>query len=137
MRAVLDPNVIISAVLSPGGSPAQLLRLWVEGVYDLVCSPLLLEELSRALAYPKIAEFVDPEEADELTDLLRRGALMVDDPNTLPTVTSSDPGDNYLIALAEHSRSVLVSGDRDLLALSEEIPVYSPAGFLAWLQTLA
>ena len=134
MRAVLDSNVIISAVLSPGGSPAQLLRLWLEGAYDLVCSPLLLDELSRALAYPKLAKYIDADEADELIDLLRRGALLIDDPNTPPTVKSSDPGDDYLIALAQRSRSVLVSGDIDLLELSEQIPVYSPSAFVAQLQ---
>jgi putative PIN family toxin of toxin-antitoxin system len=137
LRAVLDPNVVISAALSPGGSPAQLLRLWLEGAYDLVCSSLLLDELSRALSYPKIARYVDADEADELTDLLRRGALLVEDPKTPPTVASSDPGDDYLIALAQHSRSVLVSGDRGLLDLSEHIPVYSSAAFLAFLRESA
>ena len=59
---------------------------------------------------------------------------MLDDPETPPDVVSSDSGDNYLIALAQWSRSVLVSGDRDLLELSEAIPVYSPKGFLSLLQ---
>ncbi|MCA1705276.1 MAG: PIN domain-containing protein, partial [Actinobacteria bacterium] len=52
MRAVLDPNVIISAVLSPGGAPARVMTAWLEGRYELVVSPLLLEELERALSYP-------------------------------------------------------------------------------------
>jgi putative PIN family toxin of toxin-antitoxin system len=134
LRAVLDPNVIISAVLSPRGSPAQILRLWLEGACDLVCSELLLDELSRALAYPKLAKHVDADEADELVDLLRRGGILVEDPKTLPDVASSDPDDDYLIALAQSSRSVLVSGDRDLLELSSQIPVYSPTAFLALIQ---
>ena len=137
MRAVLDVNVIISAALSPGGSPAQLLRLWLEGAYDLVYSPLLLDELSRALSYRKIAKYVGVDEAEELIDLVRRGAVMVEDPKSPPSVTSSDPGDDYLIALAQQSRSVLVSGDRDLQKLSEQIPVYSPSAFLAFLQESA
>ena len=98
-----------------------------------MCSPLLLDELSRALSYPKLAKYVAADEADELIEFLRRGAL-VEDPNTPPTVSSSDPGDDYLIALAQRSRSVLVSGDRDLLELSEQIPVYSPSAFLELLQ---
>ena len=134
MRAALDPNVIISAALSPGGSPAQLLRLWLEGAYDLICSPLLLDELSRALAYPKLAKHINADEAGELANLLRRGALLVEDPQTPPDVASSDPDDDYLIALAQISRSALVSGDRDLLELSEQIPVYSPAAFVSFIQ---
>lgn len=125
--------MIISATISPGGSPARAFRLWLEGAYELVCSPLLLDELARALNYPKLKKQIDANEADELLDLLKRGALLVDDPKTPPTVSSSDPDDNFLIALAELSRSVLVSGDRDLLELSKQIPVYSPRTFLSLL----
>ena len=131
MRAVLDPNVIISATLSPGGSPARVFRLWHEGGYELVCSPFLLEELAAALSYPKLSKHISASESEELLQLLRRGALMVDDPAIPPDVSSSDPKDDYLIALAGKSRSVLVSGDRDLLDLSDQIPVYSPTEFLA------
>jgi predicted nucleic acid-binding protein len=38
---------------------------------------------------------------------------------------SPDPDDDYLIALARSSHSVLVSVDGDLLGLSDQIPVYS------------
>jgi putative PIN family toxin of toxin-antitoxin system len=134
LRAVLDPNVIISAILSPGGSPAQILRLWLEGACDLVCSELLLAELSRALTYPKLAKHVDADEADELVDLLRRGGVLAEDPRTPPDVASSDPDDDYLIALAQSFSSILVSGDRDLLELSTQIPVYSPMACLALIQ---
>ena len=134
MKAVLDPNVIISAALSTGGSPARAFRLWLEGAYELVCSPLLLDELARALTYSKLKKHIDADEADELVDLLRRAALLVEDPSTPPTVSSSDPDDNYLVALAELSRSVLVSGDRDLLELSDQLPVFSPRAFLSLLQ---
>ena len=131
MRAVLGPNVIISATLSPGGSPARALCLWVEGGFELVCSPLLLDDLARALTYPKLSKHIGSDEADELIGVLGRGALMVDDPTIPPNISSPDPDDKYLIALAEKSRSVLVSGDRDLLELSGQIPVYSPTQFLA------
>ncbi len=109
-------------------------RLWFEGAFELVYSPLLLGELARALTYPKLRKHIDTNEADELLDLLRRGALMVEDPETQPGIPSSDPKDDYLIALAGKSRSVLVSGDGDLLELSEQIPVYSPREFLDLLQ---
>ena len=134
MRAVLDPNVIISATLSPRGSPARVLRLWVEGWYDLVCSPLLLDELERSLLRPKLQQHVQPDETAELLDHLRERSLMIADPQVLPDVLSRDPDDNYLIALASKSRSLLVSGDTDLLRLSDQIPVYSPAESLATLE---
>jgi uncharacterized protein len=130
MRAILDPNVIISALLSRDGTPAKVLRAWLEGRFELIVSALLLEELSRALAYPRIAERITAEETAELLDWLRREAPIVQDPEAPPGSRSEDPGDDYLVALAETERAVLISGDRHLLALSEELPVLSPREFL-------
>ena len=36
LRAVLDTNVIVSALLSPSGSPAKVFGLFLSGVLDLV-----------------------------------------------------------------------------------------------------
>jgi putative PIN family toxin of toxin-antitoxin system len=130
VRAILDPNVIISALLSRAGSPAKVLRAWLEGRFDLIVSPLLLEELRRALAYPKLAERISAEETKALMDWLGREALLADDPAEPPTSRSKDPGDDYLLALAEAERAVLVSGDRHLLALTEELPVLTVREFL-------
>jgi len=132
VRAVLDPNVIVSAALSRSGTPAKVLRAWLEGLYVLLVSPVLLGELERVLGYPKIASRVTRQEADELMDLLRRQAQSMEDPEGPPAVTSSDPDDDYLIALAEAARVVVVSGDAHLLSLVDQIPVYSPAAFLAF-----
>ena len=134
MRAVLDPNVIISATLSPGGTPGQVFRLWFEGAYELVVSAMLLDELARAFGYPKLRLRVPESDAEELLEILARSGMIVHDPDEAPDVRSPDPDDDYLIALAAESRSVLVSGDSDLLDLSGQIPVRSPAEFLAMLE---
>jgi putative PIN family toxin of toxin-antitoxin system len=133
MKAVLDPNVLISALLAPGGSPAKVLQAWIDGVYELVASELLLVELERALAYPKLRTRVTAQEGAELIELLRHEADVVEDPQAPPAVVSPDPGDNYLIALAAAASAVIVSGDAHLLGLAEQVPVYSPARFLALL----
>lgn len=133
MRAVLDPNVIISALLSPRGAPAQVLQAWLAGAFELVASPLLVEELERALAYPKIRKRISLAEAGDVVRLLRRSAYLSGDPTDPPGVRSKDPGDDYLIALAAEVRAVIVSGDRHLLRLSKRIPVQSPKEFLEFL----
>ena len=51
MRAVLDPNILIAALLSPGGAPAQIVSRWLGGEFELVVSEALLSALERALAY--------------------------------------------------------------------------------------
>lgn len=131
MRAVLDVNVLVAAILSPTGSSATVLRRWLEGAYDLVVSPKLLEELERTLGYRKIRERVTSEDAGELIELLRRNAEVRNDPTNEPPVRSDDPDDDYLISLAVDARAVLVSGDRHLLDLSDEFPIYALARFIA------
>jgi uncharacterized protein len=131
VRAVLDVNVLISALLAPDGPPARLLIAWRAGHFDLIVSPALLLELGRALAYPKLRKRIEPAEADAFVALLTRSADLVADPDIPPPITSVDPGDDYLIALAAAQNAVLVSGDRHLLDLSEVVPVRDPATLAA------
>jgi uncharacterized protein len=131
VRAVLDPNVIISGLLSRAGSPARVLRAWDEGQFELVVSPELLEELARALSYPKLRRHISEQDANAVMRWINASATSVADPESEPPVRSEDPGDDYLVALAWAERAVLVSGDTHLLDLSDEIPVYSPRRFLA------
>jgi predicted nucleic acid-binding protein len=54
MRAVLDTNVVASAVLIRRGNERRILDAWRRGAFDLVISPPLLEELGRVLSSPRI-----------------------------------------------------------------------------------
>ena len=126
--------MIISALLSPKGPPARTLRAWIEGAFELIVSSSLLAELERALAYPKLRKHITPAEAGRVIDLLRRAATLRPDPESSPSVRSPDPGDDYLIALAEAEDAILVSGDGHLLGLSKDLPIYRPAGFLQLLK---
>lgn len=130
MRCVLDPNVLVAALLSRRGAPAKLLRLWLDGVFEVVVSPSLLAELQRVLAYPKIRASVSEVEAAAFLALLEGGAMTIDDPAGPPSLRTADPNDDYLVALAEAARAVIVSGDRRLLDMARRLPVYSPADSL-------
>lgn len=132
MRAVLDPNIIISGLLSPSGAPARTLKAWQDGRFSLIASPALLDELARALAYPKLRKRIPQRSADAVLGLLARGAIVADDVPD-PPQRSADRGDDYLLALAERHRAVLVSGDQDLLDLKGHYPVFTAAEFLDWL----
>lgn len=130
MRAVLDANVLISAVLSARGAPSRLLAAWRTGAFELVVSPLLLAEVRRALAYPKLAARIPAADADAYVAWLARTAEVAADPPGPPPVRSDDPDDDYVIALAAQERAVIVSGDVHLTSLADRIPVRSPADFL-------
>jgi uncharacterized protein len=51
-----------------------------------------------------------------------------------PAPLSTDPGDDYLLALARAERAVLVSGDAHLLALADRLPIHSARAFLGKLE---
>lgn len=108
-----------------------MFKSWLEGGFELVVSNRVLAELERTLSYPKLTSRITPDEATELLELLERAGMTADDPQEPPDVRSEDPDDDYLIALAASTQSVLVSGDSDLLELSGRIPVRSPVEFLA------
>ena len=129
MRAVLDPNILIAALRSPSGAPAHLVNRWLSGAFELLVSDGLLNELERALAYPKLRRRVPEDDAAEFVSLLRLAAVVARDPSTA-TYRSADPGDDYLLALAEHERAVLVSGDRHLLDLADRLPIQTAHDFL-------
>jgi uncharacterized protein len=133
LRAVLDVNVLVSALLSRAGAPGRLIALWLGGAFELVVSEALLAELERALAYPKLKEHIGREDAADFIELLRSTASMFADAKH-PDHVSRDPGDDYLVALATASASILVTGDRDLLVLTPGLPIQPPAAFLALLE---
>ena len=130
MQAVLDPNVVISGTLSPGGAPANVLRSLARGDFELIASQALLDELQRALAYPKLRLHISESDAAGLVRWIAGSASVVVDPDADPPVHSRDSSDDYLISLASAHRAALVSGDKDLLALEGEIPIFSPRAFL-------
>ena len=134
MRAVLDPNVIISALLSPTGAPARLLLAWQDGRFELVVSAALLAALERALAYPKLRRYIAADDAERVIAWLARTATVAQDPDDPPAIRSADPGDDYLLALAASEDAFLVSGDGHLLDLSGSQPVRSPAAFLGMVE---
>jgi putative PIN family toxin of toxin-antitoxin system len=133
LRAVLDVNVLVSGLLSRAGAPGRLIALWLGGAFELVVSEALLTELDRALAYPKLREHIGREDAAAFIDLLRSTASMFADAEHADHV-SRDPGDDYLVALATASASILVSGDNDLLVLAAELPIQPPPAFLGLLE---
>jgi uncharacterized protein len=134
VRAVLDANVLVSALISRAGAPARLVELWIEGEVELVVCKTLLDGVQRTLNRPKISSRVAPEDAVRFVRLLRELGEVVGDPEGPPPFHSDDPGDDYLLALAARERTPLVSGDAHVLALSDRLPISSPRAFLEQLE---
>jgi putative PIN family toxin of toxin-antitoxin system len=122
--------VVISGAISPRGAQADVLRSLARGEFELIASQALLAELERALAYSKLRPYISESDAADLLRWVADSASAVIDPDSEPPVHSRDPDDDYLISLASAHRAALVSGDKDLLALEGEIPVFSARAFL-------
>jgi len=138
MRVVLDANVLISAVISEKGNPAEILRRWEKQEFDLVISPPILEEVERVIHYPRIQEKYNlpEEEVEEFLDLICGQTILVE-PQMKLKVIERDPEDNrYLECATTGGADYIVSGDDHLLGLEsyEGVEILSPTGFLALLK---
>jgi len=135
IRAVIDPGVLIAGLITPGGLPSNMIRTWKQGLFEIVVSPLLIDELTATLLRPKFRRWASENDAVAFVEVLRLSAVMAEDPAEIEPV-SRDPNDDYLIALAREARAhVLVSGDGDLTSLvSIDPPIVSPRLFLAGLE---
>jgi len=130
-RVVLDPGVLVSAVLSQSGAPGEALDAWRDGAFDLVVSPLLLDELEEVLLGPRFSEYVIPDQVRAYVDALAVEGVAFDDPEDPPRVTR-DRDDDYLFALAIAAHAdFIVSGDKDVTSVpSPPCPVLALRAFL-------
>jgi putative PIN family toxin of toxin-antitoxin system len=134
-RAVLDPNVLVSALISPTGACAHLLLELRAGAFELVTSTRLLTELDEVLRRERFRRYATEADVSDYVELLRREGVVVDDPDPVHEPLCEDPDDEYLIARARAARVSLVSGDPHLLRLRGELPVLTPREFLESLET--
>ena len=131
LRVVVDPGVLVSAVLAAAGRPAEIVERWRDGEFDLIVSSKLLDELVGVLLRPKFRDLVEEVDAGAYARLLRNEAIVVADPDDEPAVTR-DPDDDYLVALASEAGAFgIVSGDAHLTELEvPELQVLTPRQFL-------
>ncbi len=136
MRAVVDTNILVRALIKPQGAVGPVLRRLWEGEYRLLFSESLLAELVDVLGRPRIREKYGIG-ADDVATVLKllelRGELVI--PRRRITVCR-DAKDNQVLEAATSGRSdVIVTGDDDLLVLDpfEGIPIVTSAAFLALL----
>lgn len=126
MRVALDTNVMVSAVATRGLC-ADVLNL-VLAEHELIIGEAVLTELRRVLA-ERIR--VPSKTVDEVVSLLRQEAEVVERADSFP-VKIRDKDDLAVLSEAiAGSAEALVTGDRDLLELKEDLPlrILSPRAF--------
>ena len=116
MRAILDANILLSALLSPLGSPAKILEAWEKKLFTLVACEELVSELRDVAGRPFFRAKLRADVAEVLAISIQDLSFYCKD---LPSgALAPDPKDSYLLALAEAGQAeFLVTGNKELLAL--------------------
>jgi putative PIN family toxin of toxin-antitoxin system len=137
MRAVIDTNILLRAMLKPGGSVGPVLDSLREGRFVMLYSEATLNELIDVLGRPRMVHRygITATDADALCALVTRQGELVQPNRTIKACR--DPKDNKFLEVAVTGKAdVIVTGDEDLEVLDpfEGIPIILPAKFLGLLR---
>ena len=128
MRVVYDTNVLVSAALKPGSTPAVLVSLVLAERVRLCVSPPILAEYREVLHRPKFG--FEALSIDALLEDLTRTALLVHP--TMRLTVAPDEADNRFLECALEARAAfLVTGNlrHFPVATFEDIHILEPARF--------
>lgn len=117
-RWVLDTNVVLSALIRPGGTAGRLRLAWQAQLIVPLVARDTVAELIRVLAYPKF-KLTPAERHDLLADYLpwTQAVRLPEPPPATPPCR--DPRDVMFLQLAFAAKAdALVTGDDDLLSLA-------------------
>lgn len=137
IRAVLDTNIIVSALLSKRGPSHDVVGLVLDGRYRAVVSVELQAEYEGTLGSSSLARRLDvaAEEVSAFLGALYRSSDVVPVVEDLP-VRIRDIRDNHVLGTALAARAdYVVTGDLDLLTLDGDpalaaLHIVTPRTFL-------
>jgi putative PIN family toxin of toxin-antitoxin system len=111
MLVLLDSNIIISALLSLNGTPAQIVDQWRDGRFRLLTCPQQIEEIRAACRNVKFRDRLQPHHIGTMLNNLYNATVWTD---PLPRKhQAADPADSYLLDLMEAARpDYAVTGDK-------------------------
>ncbi|MDR1990898.1 MAG: putative toxin-antitoxin system toxin component, PIN family [Acidobacteriaceae bacterium] len=119
MKVCLDTNVLVAA-LATRGLCADVLRT-VLAEHELVIGAVILAELRRILT----TKFKVPSEQVNRIEAIFAPFPLLPKPAAPSTVKVRDASDRWILATAlTGGAEVLVTGDEDLLAVAEDVPIH-------------
>lgn len=130
LKVVIDTNVFISGVLY-GGTPRQLLTLWISKKYIFCISPELKAEILIKLNKKFHLSSTTLSNIEEALDTYSRKYIPKQ-----KVALCKDPQDNFLLELAQEARAdYIVSGDKLVLELRQHnnTKIISPREFITYI----
>lgn len=130
--AVFDTNVIVSAGLKPGSTPAELVDRLLRVQLQLVTCPAVIAEYREVASRSKFARYEFP---PEWLEQLIEESLQLRNPAPWP-LELPDAADSVFLSLAHATGAWLVTGNLKHFPKSacREVTVISPAEYLADLE---
>jgi putative PIN family toxin of toxin-antitoxin system len=128
MKCAIDTNLLISATFNHTTPPAQVLAAWRMGHIEWVTCSEQMTEVGLALFRPKILtrSVGGLPLAQSLVGQMQQLCSLKTLLKPLPAICR-DPRDDYLFALHDQGHiDMIVSGDKDVLALKPRYPVLTP-----------
>jgi len=121
IRAVVDTNLLVSALISPFSYPREIASRWRRGDFVLVTSPQIAAEADRVLHLPRIQGKYRLAESDIQAFVLALIHMGTCVPGRLVlTGVAPDPGDDKIISCAvEGEARFIVTGDKALQQLKQ------------------
>ena len=134
MRVVLDTNVIVAGMAYPAGPPGRIVAAWRSGALQVVLSAWILAECERVLPRLRPYSTLTPAEIGAFVEHMAFEADLVErDLAALAQAANArvrDAADEPVLAsLLASGADLLVTGDKDLLALSGQFAILTPAAF--------
>ena len=133
LRVVIDTNAVLSALLFKSGAMAPIRDALQRGACVPLVSRDTAEELIRVLAYPKF-ELDTAQQQTILAEYLPHCETLPQPKTRTKLPKCRDEDDQpFLLLAAASGADVLVTGDKDLLALQGQVKfrILSPGEFLA------
>lgn len=131
MRAVIDTNILVSALLTPDGIPAQLIAAIRSQTLTPVVSENIFAEYAEVLNRPKF-DFANKRTAGLLEDL--KGLALFLNPQHIPLQDLPDADDAPFIAAALTANCPVITGNSKHFPQETGVEALSPAEALARLQ---
>lgn len=128
LRVVLDTDVLVSGLAYPDSLPGRILGAWQNGGLSLVLSRYSLDEMVRVL--PRLARVkLNPTEIRDLADSFMFLAEIVEPAGEIAKSLRDRKDIPVLQTLQVAQADYLITGDKDLLALSGRYSIVTPAEF--------
>lgn len=131
VRAVIDTNILVSALLTPGGVPAQLIAAMRSQTLTPVVSESILAEYAEVLSRPKFG-FAKNRVVSLLEDM--KGLALFLKPQPIPLQDLPDPDDAPFIAAALTAGCVIITGNSKHFPPKTGVETLSPTEALTRLQ---